>query len=161
MRQQKKALADRKSRDAKRKAARLERERQRNVLGRVVKGLRADIQVAALSKPSEEKVVFGVVTGTYGSPGAVSLSISHESVVGINESNEELGTLVTNLGLLVLSALVRHNLAEGVDGLPKKLAAFAHVDLEALKREAESDAQEQPVPPSAEPEPEFREGVVL
>lgn len=159
----KKPFAMRNGRLAKRKRQRLAREAARNKLAATRKRLRSDVQIAAVAQPSQERVVIGVTSGTFGSPHGVTFNLSNEAIVGTVEDNRELGTLVTNLGLMVLAALVRHDLAGGTEGLAKKLAKFAHIDLELLAVEAaaQAKADEESIkvdPPEYNPE---QEGVVL
>lgn len=157
----KKPLEFRKSRDAKRKQLRLAREGATNILGSAHKNLRRDIQLSVLNQPSQEKLLFGVVTGTFGSPGVVAYPLSYESIVGMVEERAAFAAVVNNVGLLALAALVRHNLAEGVEGLPRKIYQFAGIDLDALQKEADADGAAVVTPaPAPEPSP-LAPGVVL
>lgn len=156
MKTQKKKLEDRKSRDAKRKRKRLATEAARNVLTKARRSLRADVNLIALNRPSDDEVLIGVRQGVFGHPGNVLLRVDYTSVVGCVEDKAELGKLVNNLGILALSQLIGYNLAEGLDNFGKAFANWAQIDLEELvckAKEGEQGYREDLVVQPAEEQP--------
>lgn len=87
--------------------------------------------------------VFGVRTGLFGHPTTTVLRIPDEKVVGCVEDVKELGEVVNQLGLLTLAALLKYNLALGPEGLAKKFAQWAGIDLTELQKKADEEAMEQ------------------
>lgn len=142
------------TRGAKRKSLRLAREKVRNKLSAARKRLRADAPVTAIRLVADGEIAIGIRRGLFGHPGTVMLRVDDAAIVGCVEDRSELAKLVNNVGLLVVSQLFGHNLAEGVEGLGASVAKWAGINLEALKREAEADdAQETPAAPVVVPEP--------
>lgn len=131
-------------RDAKRKQKRLALERARNELSTARKRLRTDAPITALRLEAKGEIVIGVRRGLFGHPNDVVLRVDDTSIVGCVEDRAELAKLVNNVGLLVVSQLFRHDLAEGVDGLGKSIATWAGIDLDKLAAEAAAD--DAPVP---------------
>jgi hypothetical protein len=134
----KRKAASLKRRKNRAKAKRLETAKLKAQVRQALKALKADVHVVALKHPSE--VVFGIRTGLLGHPTTTVLRVPHEKIVGGVEDNQELGEVVTQLGLLALGGLLRFNLAMGPEELAKAFAKWAGIDLEALKKEAEQEA---------------------
>lgn len=131
-------------RTTKAKALRLAREAKRNALVREAKKSRADVGLVMLAPVSPgDDVILGVRRGLIGHPHSPIFRIKEEDIVGAIEKVEELGGIVTKIGVLVLAQLVGHNLAMGSDGLAKKLAAFARIDLAQLEKDATEEAADE------------------
>lgn len=119
---------------------RIETEATQLLVSRQRKRMRADLAVTALRREIDGEIVIGVRKGLFGHPGTVILRVDDASLVGCVEDREELAKLVNNVGILAVSQLFNHNLAEGIEGLAKTIVRWAGIDLEALKAEAEQDA---------------------
>lgn len=144
-------MAKSRKRDVKRKGLRLLREASRNIVAGRVKKSRADAHVVALRRKPPRlrgedetpgEVVLGMRTGLFGHPTTTVLRVKDEAIVGAVEDNKELGELVSQVGLLTLAALFNYNLAWGPDGLPKAMAKWAGIDVEALKKAAAAETEE-------------------
>jgi hypothetical protein len=133
-------MAKSKKRDVRRKGLRLLREASRNIVRESVKAERASASVVALRR--EGNTIFGMRTGLFGHPTTTVLRVPDETVVGAIEDAQELGSMVTQVGMLVMASLFNYNLAFGVEGLAKKMAAWAGIDVEALKKAAEEEVAE-------------------
>jgi hypothetical protein len=131
-------MAKSKKRDVRRKGLRLLREASRNIVRESVKAERANASVVALRR--EGNTIFGMRTGLFGHPTTTVLRVPDETVVGAIEDAQELGSMVTQVGMLVMASLFNYNLAFGVEGLAKKMAAWAGIDVEALRKAAEEEA---------------------
>jgi hypothetical protein len=55
----------------------------------------------------------------------------------------EMGEIVTKIGLLTLGALLNYNLAGGPEGLAYALAKWAGMDVEAMRKAAQASDEEQ------------------
>jgi hypothetical protein len=153
MKKQKKALADRKSRDAKRKAKRLATKALTNLVGAARRRLRTDAPVVAVRRGKDREIVIGVRKGLMGHPGTVILRIDDVSIAGMQEDVAELAKFINNVGLLTVAQLFRHDLAQGIDGLAKSIATWAGVDLEALKATADAESGDTSTPQAEVPAP--------
>lgn len=142
MKTQKKALETRKSRDAKRKLQRLQAEKATRASLSAVLPSYADCNLRMIVD-KEDRVLIGLRRGEWGHTNPVILPISPETIVGATEDAKEFATILTQLGMLTLSTLLKYDLADGPEKMAKALAKFAKIDLEALKTEAEeSDLDE-------------------
>lgn len=112
---------------------------------RKIKVKRADTALVMIEQPGE--VVFGVRQGLFGHPSTLTYRLKHEEIVGAVERPEDLGQIVTKLGVLALAQLLRHNLAYGTEGMAKRLSDWAGIDLEALAKEAAYFEETADVPP--------------
>jgi hypothetical protein len=99
---------------------------------------RANANVVAIRQG--DNIVFGMRTGLFGHPNTTVLRIPDETTVGAIEDISELGAVCTQVGMLVLASLFNYNLAFGADGLANKMAEWAGIDVEALKKAAEEEA---------------------
>lgn len=140
-----------KKRENKRKTQRLEHQRRVNQLSAARKRLRADVGVVAMRLVQEEELVFFVRRGLFGHKNNVLLRVNDIELAGCAEDPSELAKLVNNVGILVVSQMFGHNLAEGVTTLGKTVAAWAGIDLTGLH--AEAAAEEQPALPAPTEEP--------
>lgn len=144
-------LAKSKKRSQRQKGLRLLREASRNIVAKKVRTNRADAQVIVLNRP--EELTFGMRTGLLGHPTTTVLRVQHETLVGALEqgpdkditedARRQLGEIATQVGLLTLAALFNYNLAWGPEGLAKKMADWAGIDIEALRAAAAAEAAEE------------------
>ena len=135
---QKRKLEERTKRTAKRKQRRLKNEKASAELRQGIKKLRADAALVALRSNGE--IIVGVRRGHFGHPSSPILRIQDEEIVGATEDVKELGAIATKLGVLALSQLFGYELAYGSEGLAKQIAKWAHIDVEALKKEIADEA---------------------
>lgn len=99
---------------------------------------RRDTRITSQYIPKDGSMVISVARGWTGA-GEVLYRIDAEKLAGAIEDRKELAVIVNNLGLLVLAQLSGFNLADTLEGLPKSLAQWAHIDVAALVKD---DAQE-------------------
>lgn len=158
MKKQKKDLAARKSRDAKRKRKRLALRAVTSAVGKARKRLRSDAPVIAVRRSQQEEIVIGVRRGLFGHPGTVILKIDDLSIAGMSEDVGELAKFINNVGLLTVAQLFKHDLTQGINGLAQSIASWAGIDLEALKKAAEEEAATSNTP-QAEVLPETPESI--
>lgn len=123
-------------------AKRREHTRAMRLLSDKVKQMRTDLHLVMVRDVMGQKVSIGVRRGLFGHPAGVILHVDDASIVGCVEDTAELAKFVNNLGILAASQLFGHNLAEGIEGLGKTMAKWAGIDLEALAKAAEADADD-------------------
>lgn len=128
-----------KNRETRRKVNRLAVEKKRNKIAKLVKHLRADLNVVMMR--GDQEVILAPRLGLFGHANAPVYRLGDEEIAGACEDVIELGGICTKLGLMCLAQLVGHNLAYGSDGLAKQFAKWAGIDLEALKKAADADTQ--------------------
>lgn len=100
---------------------------------------RRDCRITSQYIPSTGDIVIGVARGFTGS-GEVLLKLEPEKLAGAVEDRRELAVIINNLGLLALAQLTGFNLAENLEGLPKALAKWAHIDRKVLERADAAEA---------------------
>jgi len=100
---------------------------------------RRDTRITSQYVPADGSIVISVARGWTGA-GEVLYRLESEKLAGIVEDRKELAVLINNLGLLVLAQLTGFNLAETLEELPKAIAKWGHIDVEALKMDDVEDA---------------------
>jgi hypothetical protein len=145
-------LAKAKKRDKRRKGLRLKRAARLQALTTRAKSNRATAEVVALNqRPARVRgdeqptgqIVFGMRTGLFGHPTTTVLRVPDEQIAGAVEDMNEMGEIVTKIGLLTLGALLNYNLAGGPEGLAYALAKWAGMDVEAMRKAAQASDEEQ------------------
>jgi hypothetical protein len=141
-------LAKAKKRDKRRKGLRLKRAARLQALTTRAKSNRATAEVVALNqRPARVRgdeqptgqIVFGMRTGLFGHPTTTVLRVPDEQIAGAVEDMNEMGEIVTKIGLLTLGALLNYNLAGGPEGMAVAFARWAGLDLEALKKASDEE----------------------
>lgn len=102
---------------------------------------RRDSRITSQFIPETGDILIGVARGITGS-GEILYRLEPDKLAGAIEDRKELAVIVNNLGLLVLAQLSGFNLAESLDELPKAIAKWAHIDVQALKKDEQADMAE-------------------
>lgn len=129
-----------KRRKNKQKAKRLAHTQLMNEISTTARKLRADASLVAVRRVMQGDVIIGVRKGLFGHPNPVMLRLDDASIAGCAEDKTELAKFVNNMGLLVVSQMFNHNLAEGIEKLGESIARWAGIDLEALRKAAAEEA---------------------
>lgn len=102
---------------------------------------RRDSRITSQFFPETGEILIGVAQGFTGA-GEILYRLDQEKLAGAIEDRKELAVIVNNLGLLVLAQLSGFNLAESLDGLPKALAQWAHIDVAKALKDEQADTAE-------------------
>lgn len=106
--------------------------------------VRNDCHIVSVLDQMTGKMHFGVRRGAFGGSDEVGITLNPEDLAGAIENVAEMAKLINNLGIMVMAKLIDFDLARlaGEPELwPKQFAQWAHIDVEALLKEA---AEEEP-----------------